>query len=291
MVVTGSSGKLGSVVVQDLLSAGHEVVPIDVRPPSHPAPLETHVVDLTRVDALVPLFRGAQAICHLGNLPGIEKWPLTDGFINNVGANHAVFEAALSVGIRKIAYASSIQAYGVLPNPWRPIKPSTPRYLPIDEDHPLLPADAYPLSKAMGEWTVESFCRQEPQLQAFSLRFTFIARPRSDPQKPHRPSKPPPYIGGSLLTRVQVQDAARACRLACEVERRGHTPLNILASQSATAWESDWIRELYGTLPEFRRALGPMDPLFSAERAREILGFQAEPPADSQASFLKAAPL
>lgn len=279
IVVTGSSGKLGSVVVQDLMAAGHEVVPIDVRPPSHSPGPQTHVVDLARVDLLIPLLRGADAICHLGNWPSIQQFPLTNGFVNNIGSTHAVFEAALSVSIRKVVYASSIQSYGILPASWQSAIPhSKPRYLPIDEEHPLLPTDAYPLSKAMGEWAAEAFCRQEPRLQAFSLRFTYISAPRPDmPAKPRLP-KGRTGVGGDLFTYVHVRDAARACRLACEADRRGHTPLNIIAQRSSEPWEKDWIQAFYGIPLEFRGELGPNDPLFVPDRALEVLGFRADLP-------------
>jgi nucleoside-diphosphate-sugar epimerase len=276
IVVTGSSGKLGSVLVQQILASGHEAVPIDVRPANILGVPPTHVVNLTDAGVLIPLFRGADAVCHLGNLPHIHVPPLSAGFINNVGSTHAVFEACIACGIHRVVNASSIQAYGVINSPGRGnVRRSIPRYLPIDEDHPLLPTDAYPLSKAMGEWTAESFCRQEPKLAVFSLRFTAIKNGRPGEAGGPLKLKPPRHFGDSLLTAVSYEDAARACRLCLEFDRPGHTALNIISPRATMAWDHDMIRNFYGQVPEFRGAITPMDALISSERAEKIINFRA----------------
>jgi nucleoside-diphosphate-sugar epimerase len=268
IAVTGSSGRLGRVVVRDLLEHGHDVLPIDIQSAADAdAPL-TRLADLTRPADLIPLFQGADAVCHLGNYPAIGQFPLTGGLANNVAATHGVFEAAAVAGIRRIVCASSIQAYGIVTI--RPeARPSPPLYLPVDEDHPLLPRDAYPLSKAMGEWIAESFVRRDARLSVFSLRFTGVRiKPAPEPKAP--------AIGGALLTAIHVDDAALAVRLCCQMDRPGHTPLNIVHPRSTVPWDMASIREYYGCEPELRRALKSDEALITADRAREVLGFVAQ---------------
>lgn len=270
IAVTGSSGHLGKYVVRDLLAHGHEVVPIDIRPSPDESALPTRMVDLARAGELAPLFQGAEAVCHLGNFPTITKPPLTEGVMNNVGSTHAVFEAAAQMNIKTIVYASSIQAYGVIAS--RPqVPPMAPRYLPIDEDHPLLPRDAYPLSKAMGEWVAESFARRDEKLSVYSLRLTgIIEAPLSPP-----PAGKRPVVGGALLTAIHALDAATAVRLCCEQGRPGHTPLNIVSPKSVVPWEMHWLTEYYGCQLEMRRGLGTGDALITSDRATRLLGFTA----------------
>jgi len=269
IAVTGSSGRLGKAVIHDLMENGHDVRPIDLRPAGDPGSPLTHLADLTRPADLVPLFQGADAICHLGNHPGIEQFPLTAGLANNVAATHGVFEAAEKAGVKRIIYASSIQAYGIVTSNEQ-TKPMPPQYLPVDEQHPLLPRDAYPLSKAMGEWIADSFQRRRPELTIFSLRFTYITDKLSEiPANPAR-------VGGSLLTAVHPADAATAVRLCCQLDRPGHTPLNIASPTSTAAWEMPLLTEYYGTTPPLRRPLSSRDALISSDAAREILGFTAD---------------
>ena len=65
--------------------------------------------------------------------------------------------------------ASSGSVYGTA---WSPF-PSHPRYVPVDEDHPLDNADPYGLSKEVDERTAEMFTRRY-QMSVAALRFHWI---------------------------------------------------------------------------------------------------------------------
>ena len=176
-------------------------------------------------------------------------------------------------------YASSIQAYGFYGDgSRRPPLVSQPRYFPIDEGHPLLPRDGYPLSKATGEWIAESFVRADPAMQVFSLRFTWIRTERDVlPGVRPEPSPEHPFpLVGSMFTQIPVAQAARAVRLCCEAVRPGHTPLNIVAAKSMWPWSRELIEAAYGVMPPIRGELRPENALISGERAERIIGIRAE---------------
>ncbi len=281
IAVTGSAGRLGKQCVRSLQEAGHEVLAIDVRRPEDGSAADTKVVDLNVFEGLADLFGGCEAIVHLGNHPAFGHVGRAKGFANNTISNHNVFLAAGEAGVGRIVNASSVQAYGVcsgasgLGGTF-----STPLYFPIDESHPLLPADAYPLSKAGSEWILESFCRRRPELRAWSMRFTGVQTHdrKQNPSSAKYLSVPPEaQFRGSLNTFIDVEDAARAVRLCCESDRpAGHTALNIVAPRSRRPWSEEIIIKAYGMMPPLRRPITTDDALICGKRAEELIGFRAE---------------
>lgn len=145
VLVTGSSGFIGSYLVRDLLENGHDVLGIDIRQPSaEMAWLQADVgrsaspgrwigLEVGSLDQWGPLASVLErhrpsAIVHTASLvrPDIlEREPFT-ALRANVESSMNVFEGARIFGIQRVVYTSSI---GVLP----PV-----RYRPIDADHPLL---------------------------------------------------------------------------------------------------------------------------------------------------------
>jgi nucleoside-diphosphate-sugar epimerase len=283
IVVTGSSGRVGMGVLRELLEQGHDVVPVDLRPPKQalpelPATRLLNLADVSEAGAnLDEIVTSADAVCHLGNVPGFDGTSnhAPAALVNNVGSTFNIFHAASAAGVRKLVYASSIQAYGILTNSGDNSIVSPPRYLPIDEDHPLLPRDGYPLSKALGEHVTESFARRDARISAFSLRLSWVVSPAHAHSVPQDPSWSPRPTA-SLYSYVHVRDVARAIRLCLESDRTGHIPLNIVSPRSGWAWSADALREAYGVEPVFRQPLAPQDSLFSTARAWDMIGFRAE---------------
>jgi nucleoside-diphosphate-sugar epimerase len=271
IVVTGSSGRLGKAVVRDLLASGHDVRSLDIVGGEADLP-PVIKIDLTRIDDVTAALAGADAIAHLGNLPGLSQEQASAGFTNNVQSTFNVFHAAEAVGIQRVIYASSLQAYGCFRNHvFENI--IAPRYLPLDEDHPLLASHPYSMSKATGESIAMAYARRRPPMCAFSLRFTqiyfgLIPRGTSWTAPMH----------ASLGTFVQATDAARAVRLCCESDRTGHTALNVISPEVRHPWTEAAIVESYGHVPEFRRPVRGDEPLACFKRAQDVIGFTAEMP-------------
>jgi dTDP-L-rhamnose 4-epimerase len=79
VLVTGGAGFVGSHVVDQLVGAGHDVVVVDrLHPAAHrgrPDDLNPdaahHWVDLCDADALGPLTRGIDAVCHQASMVGL----------------------------------------------------------------------------------------------------------------------------------------------------------------------------------------------------------------------------
>jgi dihydroflavonol-4-reductase len=116
VVVTGAAGFIGRRVVRRLVDRGDDVVAI-VRDPSlvHDLPGVALIAgDLSSVAGLRDQFTGADAVIHLAGIyrvgiPASERPAMLDA---NVGATQRVIDAAVAAGVRRIVYASTVNAFG-----------------------------------------------------------------------------------------------------------------------------------------------------------------------------------
>src|SRR5688572_5355701 len=99
VLVTGSSGQLGSEVVRQLAAAGYDPAGLDVRPGD-----TTRVVaDISDVCLIQDLVRGAHAVVHTASLHaphvGVES---RQRFVDvNVTGTLALLEAAVRAHVRR----------------------------------------------------------------------------------------------------------------------------------------------------------------------------------------------
>src|SRR3954451_15615283 len=127
VVVTGATGNVGTSVVGALGGDPRvgEIVGLARRMPSWQAPkVRWEQVDIT-VDALEPVFDGADAVIHLAWL--IQ--PSRGGSLLqrvNVDGSRRVFDAAVRAGVGALVHASSIGVYSPGPKD-RPVDESWPR--------------------------------------------------------------------------------------------------------------------------------------------------------------------
>jgi len=132
VLVTGAGGCIGSWALALLVRAGVPVVAFDLKEDTRRPRLLMSDADLARVRWLtgdiadtkrvreVVESTGARAIVHLAGLqvPFCKADPVAGAQVNVVGTVN-VFEAARALGIRRVAYASSIGALGAFPDsPW-----------------------------------------------------------------------------------------------------------------------------------------------------------------------------
>lgn len=139
VLVTGSSGFIGSHVVDALCVDGHDVLGIDAKAPREGAP-GTHVRQDLR-DSIFPRESGFDAVVHLAAYGGVaraEKHPRTIFEANSVATVHLVDQLRKMPGLRRVIHASSFSVYGDAP-------------VPTTEDAPLAPKEAYAASKAAQE--------------------------------------------------------------------------------------------------------------------------------------------
>lgn len=268
IAVTGSSGKLGRHVVQNLTAAGHEVLGIDRV--ADPSMRRSRVCDLSRTSDLHEALAGAEAVVHLAAVPAPNLMPDSVTFNNNVSAVYNVLTAAAELTISKLVIASSIAAYGFL----YARKMVAPQYLPLDEEHPCQPTDPYGLSKVVGEMIAGAFATQR-EISVSSLRLPGINFDPEFARIRERLSNPAYRLPG-FWTYIDARDAAEACRLALEVAPPGHTIFNVAAPTSNMREPTDALLRRY--LPTVKKRKSELVGNWSgmdSSKAESILGFRA----------------
>ena len=149
VMVTGAAGFGGSRLAEALLDLGHSVTGLDVLAPNHAEALRRQfnhpnfryvwksVQDIQPAD-----IAGHSVVAHLAAQPdtplAFESPRYTA--MQNISGTIEVLEAVRRTGgVSKVIFAGSGNELG------------RPRYLPMDEDHPLTPHNPYGWSKAAGE--------------------------------------------------------------------------------------------------------------------------------------------
>jgi nucleoside-diphosphate-sugar epimerase len=270
VVVTGASGRLGQLVVQELLSHGCDVLSLDrVRPVIGPCP--TWVADLRSPGDLYQAFVGADGVVHLGayQAPGLA--PDCEVFNNNVSATYNVLKAAGDLGVKKVVIASSTAAFGFI----YAVRAALPEYLPLDEAHPSKPQDPYGLSKVAGELIADSIALVHPELSIASLRFPGVIFDFSYGLVRER-WKDPGARARTAWAYIDGRDAAAACRLALDAQFSGHEMMIVAAPNSSMKEPTaELIAQHFGRgIPIKTAASGNWSGVGSA-KAEKIIGFKA----------------
>jgi UDP-glucose 4-epimerase len=183
VLVTGGAGYIGSVVAEELLQAGHQVVVFDNLSRGHreavPKNAELIVGELADRNHLDQVFRlrAVDAVMHFAALiEAGESMKAPEKFFRNNTANAlTLLEAMLAAGVKHFVFSSTAALYG------------DPERTPIAEDDPLRPTNAYGESKLMVERMLAWF-HQIHGLHYSSLRyFNAAGASRPDQGEAHQP--------------------------------------------------------------------------------------------------------
>lgn len=175
VLVTGSSGQLGSYIVEEF-SGDCEVVGLDLRKPSVRLPKSArHVAgDVGDYRLAMELCRGADLVIHAAAQVSVERSvsdPVLDARENILGTVN-MLEAATKSMVPHFIYISSAAIYG------------TPVEVPIAESHPTAPLSPYGVSKLAGERYAFAFAATYG-IGVTAVRPFNIYSPRQDPASPY----------------------------------------------------------------------------------------------------------
>jgi len=161
ILVTGGAGYVGSVAVERLLEAGHDVAVLDSLAQGHadsiPPDAPLFDTDLRDAEGVLRTVRSAtpDAVMHFGAMtvvPESMRDPGTYYAVNTAGTNN-LLQAMVAANVERVVLSSTAAVYG------------QPEKAFIREDDPLHPISPYGSSKLMAERIVEDFA------EAYGIKF------------------------------------------------------------------------------------------------------------------------
>jgi nucleoside-diphosphate-sugar epimerase len=260
ILVTGNKGKIGRVVEPALRAHGHDVAGFDLLDGK----------DIRDIDALRAEMSGCGAVVHLAALK-LNHSP-KDVFEVNVLGTWNVLAAGEAARVRRIVYFSSVNALGVF------LGMRAPDYLPIDDDHPCYPSNAYGVSKRMAEemcrcftarTNIPTICLRPPGVWTDENMRQMASKPVDDPDYERTPF----WEYGCFIHASDLADATAAALICPDVSHE------VLLVNAPDIWSgSKTSRELpKKRYPEVTWRGGgeyekePFRPLMVTTRAQKIL--------------------
>ncbi|MCK4872085.1 MAG: NAD(P)-dependent oxidoreductase [Phycisphaerales bacterium] len=276
VLITGAAGRIGQAVTPALLEAGYHVIALD-RSPVRTAGVQRLVGDLLDPELCYRAIDGVDAVIHLANYASPESGPPAVHLRENVVMDLNVFTAAAQLGIRRVVFASSIQAMTRTLDDGGERIDVPPMRLPLDESHPVLPSNTYGLSKVLGERALDYFGREYAidGFSAVSLRLPWVV-PESrlpDLAKIRTIEGWARWGIGEAFAYVAEVDAVDAIRLALEADVQGHEVLFTAAPDPRVNIPvGELIDRFYRDVPVAQA--GPIDSLVDCGKAARVLGWR-----------------
>lgn len=287
---TGGSGKAGHHVAPYLASQGHQVTNADLEPLGHPDVTDLRV-DLTDAGQVYSAMAGTpsmaelddpdvdrarggsayDAVVHFAAIPADFIVPDATTFATNILGQYHVLEAATRLGIRKVVFASSETTYGVCFAQGE----RKPLYVPVDEEHPVVPEDSYAMSKVAGEVVARSF-QARTGADVYGLRINNVIEPDEYEEKF------PPFLEDPSLRRrnifayIDTRDLGQMTSRCLQTDGLGFEVFNVAnADMSVAATTQEVIERFYDGV-EVRRETGRHETLYSIDKARDLLGYEPQ---------------
>ena len=266
IVVTGAAGRLGRRVVKLLLERGYDVIGTD-RVPDQERSTEFVEGDLNSPEVVDRLLDGAEAVIHMGAIPGPTRATGREIFENNLLSTFNVMTVAAEKGLRRVVFSSSAFGMG-----WAHDGAAfVPLYLPLDEEHPMMPFEPYGLSKQVGESIGEMIARSSTT-SVVSLRFTNVVPPEDQAEFPWASPTPESPLTLVMWAYADPRDVAEAHMAALEADIDGHEAF-LIAQPSTRLGEPtlDLIRNNFGDNMEIRGELPGRSSVISTGKAQRML--------------------
>jgi UDP-glucose 4-epimerase len=299
LLVTGGAGYIGSIVAQQFLEGGHEVAVLDDLSRGHreAVPDGAELIEVSLLDAAATdaaLARGFDGVVHFAALALVAESVAHPEryYRGNVVGTLNLLDAMRAAGVRRLVFSSTCAVYG------------EPDAVPMHEDIPTAPVNAYGASKLAVDGMIADECRAHG-LGAASLRYFNVAGASGHLGEDHEPETHliplvlraaarvsdhvkvfgtdyPTRDGTAVRDYIHVEDLGRAHAMALEAAQPGrHAIYNLGTGHGYTVKEVvDAARRVTGKeIPareEPRRPGDPPELVAAGDRIREELGWEPE---------------
>ncbi|WOI32096.1 NAD(P)-dependent oxidoreductase [Tritonibacter scottomollicae] len=281
ILFTGGSGKAGRHAIAYLLAQGHRVVNVDLTPLDLPG-VDNRIADMTDAGQMHDVMHAwagydemddhrspppVDAVVHFAAVPRLLMKSDNECYRINTIGTYNVIDAALKAGVRKVIFASSETTYGVCFAGGE----RKPEYLPIDEEHPVVPEDSYAMSKVAGEVTAQCFQRRTGA-DIYGLRINNVIEPHE--YKANFPAymADPDLRRRNIFAYIDARDLGQMVQCCLETDGLGYQIFNVANPDHSVNWPTtELIARYYQGVPA--RDMGPRETFYSIKKAREMLGF------------------
>ena len=277
ILVTGSTGGIGSWLVKRLLEAGHTLRTFDITAQKSVEDVEHIPGDICDLGLVRRLVQGMDAVAHLAAIPYDVPGRDADILQTNIQGTWNVLLACSEAGVGRVVNFSSINALGQA----EPFHDEL--YLPLDDDVPHHTARSYYLSKHLGEELCQAFVKRSGMVIA-SLRPTQVTFP--DPRGPRWWDWMPEerkieFSKPDFFSRVDVRDVCEAALLGLTVDFSGHEAFLLTADDTwASVSSQELVDRYYSHLPwpkisrDEYLAGSEYRSLVDCSHAKRVLGWQ-----------------
>lgn len=168
VLVTGGAGYIGSISARLLADAGHEVIVLDSLERGHRAAVDPRatlvVAALSDAEVLDSVLPGLDAVLHCAGYIDVAESQANPAlyYQKNLAEPSMLLDRMTTSGVRCLVFSSTAAVYG------------QPTEMPITEDAPRAPVNAYGASKLAFERMIE-ITEDSALLRALRLRYFNVA--------------------------------------------------------------------------------------------------------------------
>ncbi|WP_333864106.1 NAD-dependent epimerase/dehydratase family protein [Sphingobacterium sp.] len=221
ILVTGSSGKLGSVTVKNLHRAGHDVTGIDLLA----SDTTDYILDVQQAESVTEFTSGYEAIIHTAALHGrhMDLNYSRQSFIDtNITGTLNLLNACVKNGIKRFLFTSTTSIYG---NALVDAK----KAVWVTEELTVQPRDIYDITKQACEELCRDFFEKEQLMSSVYRVGRFLPEPDNL------------MLNHRLYRGLDERDGAEALRLGVETN---FTSFQIFNISSGSPFEIEDLTEL-----------------------------------------------
>jgi nucleoside-diphosphate-sugar epimerase len=283
VLVTGATGRIGSVVTERLTERGALVTALAVDK-DETLPADRMLTGDCRSEAdVAAALEDVDLVVHLAALPHRDAGTPYEVYTTNVVSTFTVLAQAGALGIRRAVVASSINAFGVPMNRHEVL----PAYYPLDEKIPADVADWYSLSKQNDENTAVMAWRHWG-IDVVSFRFPHVDSAEVLRRQSEGFIDNPGQGVREGWSYLDVRDAALAIELGLTASLSGAHKFFVAAGTTNAPYATEELLQAFAPrVPRLRRFVGREVPI-DLTAVRTVLGFQARHELDLPTLPLKA---